>query len=384
MIAVLADDLTGAAEMGGLGWRHALAAEILHRGEPPADSKLLVYDSDSRHCSAAEARRRVRRILGRLQPRRPEWLFKKVDSVLRGHVLAEIETALKILGLNRAILVPANPAAGRVIRDGNYFIHDRLIHETDFRNDPRHPRLFAQVSELIGRSRNLSPVVLNLKAKLPDHGLIVGEAATVADVRAWAERVDDQTLAVGGAEFFRSLLLKNGCQQRVEKDALRQSPGTRTLFVCGSLSDTAASFLQQCRSKGWPVLLMPDTLLSDKRRTRSLRQKWVQQIIAALKEHPQVVMGIGQPAGAGLHSAARLGALLTGAARRVLTEARPEYAGVEGGATAALLTEKLGWRRLSIEREYATGVVGVSWPECPGLVLVAKPGSYAWPPDLLI
>jgi len=382
MIAVMADDLTGAAEMGGLGWRHGLAADILHRDEPPTGTKLLVYDSDSRNGSAAGARRRVRQMLGRLLPGRPEWLFKKVDSVLRGHVVEEIETALKLLGLKRAILVPANPAAGRVMRAGNYYIHDRLIHETDFRHDPRHPRHSARVAELIGSSRRLTPVVLNLAAKLPDHGLIVGEAATVADVRVWAERVDDQTLAVGGAEFFRSLLLKHNWKPRTENH--RTASATRTLFVCGSLSETAANFLQQCHLQGWPVLLMPADLMADARPARSVRQKWAQQVIAALQEHPKVVMGIGRPAGASPHHAPRLGALLTSTARQVLLKARPDYAGVEGGATAALLAEKLGWRRLSIEREYATGVVGMTSPTHPGLVLVAKPGSYAWPPDLLI
>jgi uncharacterized protein YgbK (DUF1537 family) len=82
--------------------------------------------------------------------------------------------------------------------------------------------------------------------------------------------------------------------------------------------------------------------------------------------------------------AQRVGVLLARTARLVLAEARPDCAGVEGGATAALLTEELSWQRLSVAREYATGVVGVTSPSQPGLELVAKPGSYAWPSELLI
>jgi uncharacterized protein YgbK (DUF1537 family) len=230
----------------------------------------------------------------------------------------------------------------------------------------------------------LTPAVRNLAAKMPDHGLIIGEAATIEEVRAWAERVDDQTLAVGGAEFFRSLLRQHKCPERPENRQLKPSPNPRTLFVCGSLSDAATIFMQQSRSQGWPVWLMPAALLSDGGRTRSLQQKWAQQIIAALRDHPKVIMGIGQPALAGPRTAQRLGTLLAGTARLVLNEAQPDYAGVEGGATAALLTETLGWRRMAIDGEYATGVVGLTSPGQPGLVLVAKPGSYAWPPNLLI
>ena len=384
MIAVIADDLTGAAEMGGLGRRHGLAVEILHRDEPPTDAALLVYDLDSRNCSATEARRRVREIMRRLRPHRPEWLFKKVDSVLRGNVLAEIETALKSSGLTRGILAPANPAAGRVIRDGKYFIHERLIHETDFRNDPQHPRRSAQMVDLIGRSRSLTPAVLNLAAPLPEHGLIVGEAASVEDVRAWAARVDAKTLAAGGAEFFRSLLIKHGHASRGDKPGLGPLSATRTLFVCGSLAESATRFLEQSRGRGWPVLLMPGALFSAGRRAERFQHAWARQIMDAFEEHPKVVMGIGPPVLAGPLSAQRLGSMLTETARQVLAGAQPDYACVDGGATAALLAQKLGWRRLRIEREFATGVVGMNSPERPGMILVMKPGSYSWPPGLLI
>ena len=383
MIAVIADDLSGAAEMGGLGWRHGLATAVLHRDEPPVDAQLIVYDADSRNRPPAEARRRVRRILERLQSRRPDWLFKKIDSVLRGNVLAEIETAMQVLRLRRSILVPANPAAGRVIRGGDYYIHNRLIHQTDFRHDPRHPRLTSRVTELIGRSRRLVPAVLNLEAPLPGEGLIAGEAATVDDVRAWAGRVEAGTLAVGGAEFFRSLLLKHGFEPRPDQVVAAPAPGGRTLFVCGSVSETAVNFLRQSRGRGWPVMLLPEELLAAGGRAGPLQKKWARQIAAALQVHPQVVMGIGQPTIVEPQLARRLGNMLVGTARLVLAGSRLDYVGVEGGATAALLTEKLGWRRLSIGREFATGVVGMVSPERPGLMLVVKPGSYAWPPVML-
>ena len=54
---VFADDLTGAAETGGVAWRHGLAAQIRrnHAGEP-ADS-VTVIDTDTRGGEAADAAR---------------------------------------------------------------------------------------------------------------------------------------------------------------------------------------------------------------------------------------------------------------------------------------------------------------------------------------
>ena len=66
-------------------------------------------------------------------------MFKKVDSVLRGPVAAEIEAALDGLGLDRAVLVPANPSRGRIIRDGAYFMDGVPLDETEFADDPMHP-----------------------------------------------------------------------------------------------------------------------------------------------------------------------------------------------------------------------------------------------------
>src|SRR5947207_781597 len=122
MIAVIADDLTGAAEIAGLGWRHGLSAEILERDEPLSAAELVVIDADTRDCPVAEARRRVAAIARRIRERKPEWIYKKVDSVLRGNVLAEVEVMQKALGLERCLLAPANPAARRVIKGGKYFV----------------------------------------------------------------------------------------------------------------------------------------------------------------------------------------------------------------------------------------------------------------------
>jgi len=47
--------------------------------------------------------------------RRPDLVYKKVDSVLRGWVRPELEELLGGLGWARALIVPANPGLGRVI-----------------------------------------------------------------------------------------------------------------------------------------------------------------------------------------------------------------------------------------------------------------------------
>src|SRR5215469_12595588 len=143
MIGAIADDLTGAAEIGGIGLRLGLQAEIIMDSASLADSgaDLLCWDTDSRSCRPEEAARRTAEAATRLTAAGCSRIYKKVDSVLRGNVIPELEAILRELHLRRAMLAPANPSLGRIIRDGHYFVRGKPIHETEFGHDPHHPRL---------------------------------------------------------------------------------------------------------------------------------------------------------------------------------------------------------------------------------------------------
>ncbi|MEW5957849.1 MAG: four-carbon acid sugar kinase family protein, partial [Chloroflexota bacterium] len=120
MIVVLADDLTGAAEIGGIAFRYGLAAEIQTVFDPAAGADLIAVDTDTRGYSAGEAAPRVAAVAEQCRRAGVEQVFKKVDSVLRGPVLAELATLLETLGRERALLAPANPSLGRTIEQGQY------------------------------------------------------------------------------------------------------------------------------------------------------------------------------------------------------------------------------------------------------------------------
>ena len=124
MIVVIADDLTGAAEIGAVGLRYGLTAEVQTEFAPESNADLIVIDTDTRSMPGSEAAAEVERVVGQVLQHSPELLFKKVDSVLRGPVLAELTALLRATGVPRLLLVPANPSLGRVIRDRNYYVDD--------------------------------------------------------------------------------------------------------------------------------------------------------------------------------------------------------------------------------------------------------------------
>ena len=383
MIVVIADDLTGAAEIAGLGWRHGLTAEILERDEEPSAAELVAYDANTRDCTAAEAAKRIARIARRIQARKPAWIYKKVDSVLRGNVLSEISAMQKALRLERCLLVPANPSARRVIKDGKYYVRGKPINQTDFRHDPAHPRRSASVKGLLGVTRKHRVALRNPSARPLPAGVVVGEAASASHVRHWAQQVDSRTLPAGGADFFLALLAQHGFSPRKPRLKSALSDAGTTLFVSGSLAESSIGFLDECRARAWPVLLMPYELFAGRGRDRKHQSVWAQRVIDALGQHRKVAIGIGQPTLPGRREGLRLGKVLVETVKKVLAEVHPDRICVEGGSTAALLLDQLGWKRLVVECEFSTGVTGTRPLVRNGALLVFKPGSYDWPAGIV-
>src|SRR6476661_7357460 len=109
-IIVIADDLSGAAELAGIAFAHGHSAEVQRHFEPSSSAEFIAIDTDSRHLPSAAAAERVKQLAAQIVTCRPAWIFKKVDSVLRGNPRAEIEALLQVTRQPRAILVPANPS----------------------------------------------------------------------------------------------------------------------------------------------------------------------------------------------------------------------------------------------------------------------------------
>src|SRR5262245_15810069 len=149
-VVVIADDFTGAAEIGGVAARYGLAAEVQTAWTAAREIGVIAVDADTRSLPPREAAQNAAHLAEKIGLNAVSWIYKKIDSVLRGPVVVEIEAVLGALGMRRALLVPANPSLGRVIRDGCYFIDGEPIDKTDFGKDPEYPALSPDVRTILG------------------------------------------------------------------------------------------------------------------------------------------------------------------------------------------------------------------------------------------
>ena len=341
--------------------------------------EMVIHNTDSRGSSTPEAAARVRRAVRALAAAQPTWIYKKIDSVLRGPVIAEVEAALAELGLKRALIVPANPSRGRVIRDGRYLVGEQPLNETDFRNDPTHPRHTAEVRALVGGT-NLGHVsVRRPEESLAVEGIVIGEAADSDDLRRWAAQVDRDCLCVGGADFFTVMMEKQRPRADVPTRAVPGKVGMKQVFVCGTASQGRDALKSAAAKHGVQVFSVPKESVLEAADPTLLLDTWVTDILESLQRTGAAALVIGQPLIENLEQARRAGECLVRAATQIADSIPRCQLHVEGGATASSLLERLEWSRLRIEDELSPGIVCVSCKSSPSLRMVLKPGSYVWP-----
>lgn len=154
-IAVLADDLTSAADGAAPFVARGLTAAI-GRGRLPCQAAAVVaVDSGSRSATSSQAFEQVARLTARLASRAV--LYKTVDSTLRGHVAEELEACFAASGRKALVFAPAFPQAGRTTVGGIQLVDGVPVSESSYGRDPVHPARYSALADLVpNRIKNVT------------------------------------------------------------------------------------------------------------------------------------------------------------------------------------------------------------------------------------
>lgn len=372
MIAVIADDMTGAAELAAIGTRYGLRAIICDRQVHREPADLLVVCSDSRSASYEEAMRITREIAEAIRELQPQLLYKKTDSVLRGYVMEEIRILEDVFQKTQVLLVPANPGLGRTIRNGQYYIDDTLINQTSFATDPEFPVQSADVLKMLRAPGNT--VVLQAQKNLPGSGEYLGEAASLQDLDGWAAQLTTNTLPAGGAEFFNAILQHIfGHTRPLDGLPPWKAP---LLWVCGTAFRESIAHLEGLRDEKGLHLewLAPGSMHMD--------AKAMQALVHTIDEDGKAGLAISQEGGRKDGQAKLLREQMAETVREIIEKAAVRELIIEGGSTASSILAALNISILTPVEELAEGVVRMHTKEEFPEYITIKPGSYRWPPTL--
>lgn len=352
MIAVIADDITGAAEMAGIAHRLGLRVKLTVEPNPVPGCDVLVVATDTRSMSESEAADESRRVASALASMPDvEHIFKKTDSALRGHVVAELEAILAATRYTDALYIPANPSKGRIIRDGVYYVGDKPIHETDFSFDPEFPAFSSKMAERFP----------DCKAK----GISYADAMNVEDIEKAVASTDSTTTILAGAAdlftaFLQNCLTVNECRhENPEIDA------ADALIVCGSTQSKPID----C---GAETFYMPTEVYDE----ITAPDRWTDELTEAYGKRHAMILAVRDRHRTGKYIAVYLRETMGDIVKRLISIHTPRELIIEGGATAFAILRKLGWDSFDITDEIAPGVIRMR--SAGGTYITMKPGSYPW------
>lgn len=345
-VAIVADDLTGAMDAAapfarrGARTRVVIApehlAEVIDRDELP---EVLAINTESRHLPADQAARRVTDAFETLLLLAPHVLFKKIDSTLRGNVVAECLAARRS-GRRGLVMCPAVPAQGRTLCHGRIYVHGEPLAASDYGRDARSAPPVEPLPILFAREGLDIPVTP--AEEMLDKPEAIVDAGDAIDLQRLARCLLEQPqrwLAVGAAGLSEALAAECFPAQTVSTSS--PPPLNDLLFVVGSRCDQARRQLA-CLCKAAPDLSVIHAMENNVARQGPTRLRLVvpERRPSAHFTAEQVAQGMAR------------------CVKALLDEAsgKPPMLFLTGGDTAMAVMAQLAVRQVQLAGEWAPGV----------------------------
>ena len=415
-IVIIADDLTGAADTGVqfcplfddtilISYLQVSRAEAL-----PPSSAVAIF-TNSRALSPNTAYQRLRSIARRLPGLTPFWVYKKMDSCLRGNAGAETEALMNELRYEASFIAPAFPEMGRTTVNRTHLVHGIPVGQTEISRDPVTPVTESDLCKVI-QSQSRYPVghmALNRlegqEAALRDEieGQIrqgIRHIVFDATCRQHIDRIarlllssSHRILPVGSAGLAAGLGEHLPSKPTAKAHNHRSFQSRNHLLVCGTSSEVTRRqvkvLVETCHYE--KIALDPGMLTDEGRKdvflqTASLVQSKLSSnhmaiTIESSRQSPVSSRGLNQPQTAQ--------AMIEGLGRflaAVLTKTRPGLLILTGGDTADAVITSTGARGTRIYGEVLTGVVKGTLIGGPltGLPVVTKAGAFGGADTLVV
>ncbi len=381
MIIAIADDFTGAAEMASIGQSFGLNTSVITNLDQFSPCDLLVIDTNTRSQPKDKAIEILADFCDGIKSKNPgdTIIFKKVDSILRGHPSEESKVIKKSFNFSLVIFAPANPLKGRKIVDGKYLINEVPLHKTLFSQDPEYPRATSDVGLLLNKE-NLNGEYHHLKDRTNVSslsGFVSIDICTREDLAFYAEQFTDKFLLVGAAEIF-DILLSLRTKRVADKTVPSQLKG-KNIFIGGSIFNS----MDDCEVTRGIGNIFYYKIADPEHDKYKIADDWSGEITHYLELHRNVRMAISSSFIPN-EDPSRFIDILSKSVSAIVDRAHFGNINllISGGSTASAIIRKLKLGPFRVLGELSPGVVVLKSESYKNLTIVVKPGSYPWPSDL--
>lgn len=364
-LVVVADDLTGAADTGAQfarGGRRVLV-RFAPGALPVAD--VAVLSTNSRYLNKKAAAAAVRAAVEELsRAAAPRWIYKKVDSTLRGHPAAELDAVSQTWPSEPVLVAPAFPAQGRTVRNGRLWVGGVALEESEFGVEAGSGDLRA----VFGDAEYMGLEALRgdegaLRRLLRARGRVVADAETEEDLARLARVAVEEGFRVFCGSAGLALALEDRLNLPASKPVGLCSGAGPLLVVVGSRSAVSTAQVK--------ALAVPPVLLA-----AATESKKAAEVLADTLSYRAAVLQSG--GGDWPQGAAAVAAALGQTVARTAAIRRPGALVLTGGDTALAVCRALGASSLWLDGEVERGLPRGRLADGPyaGLPVVTKAGGF--------
>ncbi len=253
-VLIVADDLTGALDSAGAFASEgiptkAVAQTLASKPEAARTAQVVAINTASRHLPADKAAEQVRWCARQFAGQRFDYIYKKVDSTLRGNVVAETVALMDACGRGVALVAPAFPAQGRTVVNGIVHVEGVPLAQTGFASDALSPPPLAPLGEVFGSVIGRDHVKAWRHGEAltwPEIGVVIADADNQEHMSELFDRVAGQAhqiLLVGSAGLGEIMATR----LQGEKTSTAALPATDSpiVYVVGSRAARSREQVEQ-------------------------------------------------------------------------------------------------------------------------------------------
>jgi len=280
-IIIIADDLTGANDTAIQFVKYGMSALVVTDDLLPdvfANFNVLSFNTDSRETSPKEAYEKVRELIQKLKAAGNNgFLYKKVDSVLRGNPGVELAAVMDEHDIELAIISPSFPANKSVLENGilkSGKEGQAAIDAVKIFADNMEKKVDGIPLNIIrqGGEKAAEFVLARLSEGVQ---VFVADAITDDDLSAVGtlSTVIDKPFLLAGAGALANQIAKNMEREKVEKEnLLSQDSRAPVLVIAGTRQgETSAQISMLCETLSAHVILFKTSLVQKGRSEEAIQ-----------------------------------------------------------------------------------------------------------------
>lgn len=234
LVGIIADDLTSATDGAAAFLAKGYTPLINRNTKGMKNAAIVSIDTNSRASTIAQAT--IATVNGVAALKTARFLFKTIDSTLRGHISVEIATAFRASGRSRLVVAPAFPSAGRITVCGVQIVNGIPVRDSSYGQDPVHPTHTSHIADLVDPSLGTPVIVAATCAEgtnAADKILILDADSQDALNRQVANISDPETVLWVGAPGL-AIALASLVPAAPGESSIKGSVSARVLIVAGS------------------------------------------------------------------------------------------------------------------------------------------------------